>query len=136
MAKPIPFWRTSDSRQRPIDSCSSRAGMMTWTSGAVWAVSIRWVYYTVVKLPRFLLSALLALLLAGCERGPSPRMIGSAAPDFTIKDSDHTVALHELRGKLVVLNFWAAHFGPFTYKIPSPVPLQTRLTPSFTLLRM
>ncbi len=61
-------------------------------------------------------------------------MIGSAAPDFTIKDSDHTVAPHELRGKLVVLNFWAAHCGPCIDAMPSLVQLQKRMGSGVTVL--
>jgi cytochrome c biogenesis protein CcmG, thiol:disulfide interchange protein DsbE len=54
-------------------------------------------------------------------------MIGSVAPDFTVKDSDHTVSLHDLRGKLVVLNFWAAHCGPCVEEMPSLAQLQKRM---------
>ena len=83
---------------------------------------------------RFLLAALLALSVGGCERGPTPRLIGSAAPDFTVTDSDHTVSLHDLHGKLVVLNFWAAHCGPCIEEMPSLVQLQKRLGPRITVL--
>jgi cytochrome c biogenesis protein CcmG, thiol:disulfide interchange protein DsbE len=54
-------------------------------------------------------------------------LVGSAAPDFTVKDSDRTVALHDLRGKIVVLNFWAAHCGPCVEEMPSLVQLQRRM---------
>jgi cytochrome c biogenesis protein CcmG, thiol:disulfide interchange protein DsbE len=54
-------------------------------------------------------------------------MIGSAAPDFTVRDSERTVALHDLRGKIVVLNFWAAHCGPCVEEMPSLVQLQRRM---------
>jgi peroxiredoxin len=67
---------------------------------------------------------LLILSLVGCERGPSLRLIGSPAPDFTVKDSDRTVSLHDLRGKIVVLNFWAAHCGPCIEEMPSLVQMQ------------
>ncbi|HEY6307192.1 MAG TPA: TlpA disulfide reductase family protein [Candidatus Angelobacter sp.] len=87
-----------------------------------------------MNLPRFLLAALLALVLAGCERGPSLRMIGGAAPDFTVKDSDRTVALHDLRGKIVVLNFWAAHCEPCVEEMPSLVQLQRRMGPRIVVL--
>jgi cytochrome c biogenesis protein CcmG, thiol:disulfide interchange protein DsbE len=71
----------------------------------------------------------LALIVAvvGCERGPSPRMVGSPAPDFTVKDSDRTVALRDLRGKIVVLNFWAAHCDPCVEEMPSLGQLQRRM---------
>lgn len=63
----------------------------------------------------------------GCERNPNPRLIGSAAPDFTVRDSDHTFSLHDLRGKTVVLNFWAAHCGPCIDEMPSLVQLQKQM---------
>jgi peroxiredoxin len=61
-------------------------------------------------------------------------MIGSAAPDFTVKDSDRTVALHDLRGKIVVLNFWAAHCGPCVEEMPSLVQLQRRMGSKIVVL--
>lgn len=53
-----------------------------------------------------------ALLLGGCG-GPAPAPagsvgVGSPAPDFTAPDLDGVpVALHELRGHPVWINFWA-----------------------------
>jgi cytochrome c biogenesis protein CcmG, thiol:disulfide interchange protein DsbE len=77
---------------------------------------------------------LLAVLVLGCERNPNPRLIGKTAPDFTVKDSDHTVALHDLRGKTVVLNFWAAHCGPCIDEMPSLVQLQKQMGDRVTVL--
>src|SRR5262249_9211628 len=54
-------------------------------------------------------------------------MIGKSAPDFTIKDSDRTFALHDLRGRTVVLNFWSAHCAPCIAEMPSLVQLQKRM---------
>jgi peroxiredoxin len=48
----------------------------------------------------------LPLLLCACTDSPTARMVGSAAPDFTVKDSDKTLSLHDFKGKVVVLNFW------------------------------
>src|SRR5208283_1530995 len=50
---------------------------------------------------------LLFLSLSGCYSGSRPPRVGSAAPDFTVRDSDRTVTLSQLRGQVVVLNFWA-----------------------------
>lgn len=55
------------------------------------------------------------------------RLVGSTAPDFTIRDSDRTVNLRDLRGKIVVLNFWAAHCGPCIEEMPSLVELQKQM---------
>jgi peroxiredoxin len=92
------------------------------------------VYYTDVHIPRWLFAALLILSLPGCERGPTLRMIGSPAPDFTLKDSDRTVSLHDFRGKIVVLNFWAAHCGPCIDEMPSLVQLQRSMGSKIVVL--
>ena len=70
--------------------------------------------------------ALLTLLLTGCYRGTRPPRIGTPAPDFTIQDADHKVALRDLQGKVVVLNFWATWCGPCVEEMPSLVQLQRR----------
>lgn len=50
---------------------------------------------------------------------------GKAAPDFELKDLDgKTVRLSELRGKAVVLNFWATWCPPCKDEIPWFVDLQ------------
>jgi peroxiredoxin len=77
---------------------------------------------------------MLAVLVVGCERNPNPRFIGRTAPDFTVRDSDHSVALHDLRGKTVVLNFWAAHCGPCIDEMPSLVQLQKQMGDRITVL--
>jgi peroxiredoxin len=71
---------------------------------------------------RISIPILLALVLAGCigcNDQPKIRMIGSAAPDFTVKDSDRTVRLQDLRGKIVILNFWTTWCGPCAEEMPS-----------------
>jgi len=70
--------------------------------------------------------ALLALMSA-CYSGTRPPRIGTAAPDFTVKDADHSVTLSELRGKVVVLNFWATWCPPCVEETPSLVQMQQRM---------
>lgn len=70
---------------------------------------------------------LLTILLAGCYRGSRPPRIGTAAPDFTVQDADRKVSLSELRGKVVVLNFWATWCPPCVDEMPSLVQMQQRL---------
>jgi cytochrome c biogenesis protein CcmG, thiol:disulfide interchange protein DsbE len=73
-----------------------------------------------------LLATLLGFL-AGCYSGNHPGQIGSAAPDFTIQDSDHKVTLSQFRGQVVVLNFWATWCPPCIEETPSLVRMQTRM---------
>jgi cytochrome c biogenesis protein CcmG/thiol:disulfide interchange protein DsbE len=70
---------------------------------------------------------LLSCALTGCDRGSHPRGIGTSAPDFTVKDGDRSVALHDLRGKPVVLNFWATWCPPCIEEMPSLVRLQKQI---------
>ena len=60
---------------------------------------------TSAVLPLILLVLLAGRLVLGA--GPAP-LIGSAAPDFALADLDgNPVRLADLRGKVVVLDFWA-----------------------------
>ena len=69
----------------------------------------------------------LSILLAGCYSGSRPPRIGSSAPVFTVQDDDRKVALSDLHGKIVVLNFWATWCPPCVDEMPSLVHLQQRL---------
>jgi peroxiredoxin len=66
---------------------------------------------------------------SGCYRGSRPPRIGSAAPDFTVQDADRKVSLNELKGKIVVLNFWATWCPPCIEEMPSLVRMQQQLRP-------
>lgn len=67
----------------------------------------------------------LALLLAtGCYHGSRPRRVGDAAPDFSLQDSDRTVALSQFRGQVVILNFWATWCPPCQRELPSLMSMQ------------
>ena len=72
------------------------------------------------------LLAAVTVLLAGCYRGSRPPRIGTAAPEFKVEDRDRRVALSDLRGKVVVLNFWATWCAPCVEEMPSLVQLQQR----------
>ncbi len=70
----------------------------------------------------------------GCDDTPKVRMVGSPAPDFTLQDSDHTVSLHDLRGKLVILNFWTSWCPPCIEEMPSLIQMQAQMAPRVTVL--
>src|SRR5271169_2948509 len=73
------------------------------------------------------LSAIMALGLASCYSGSRPLHIGATAPDFTVQDDDRKVTLRELRGQVVVLNFWATWCPPCIEETPSLVVMQQRM---------
>jgi len=55
---------------------------------------------------------------------PVPPQAGASAYDFTLKDlAGQSVSLSGLRGKKVMLNFWATWCGPCRIEIPSMVKL-------------
>ena len=75
-----------------------------------------------------LVTALL-VVWTGCYGGSRPPHIGNPAPDFTVQDSDRKVSLNELRGKIVVLNFWATWCPPCVEEMPSLVKMQQKMKP-------
>lgn len=71
--------------------------------------------------------ALGLLLTAGCDRGQHPGQIGSVAPTFAVSDGLQAADLSTLRGKVVVLNFWATWCAPCIEELPSLMELQRRM---------
>jgi thiol-disulfide isomerase/thioredoxin len=80
-----------------------------------------------------LLMGLALVLVSGCERGDHPGQIGKTAPQFVVTDAQRSVDLSKLRGKVVVLNFWASWCAPCTEELPSLEAMQHAL-PQLTVL--
>jgi peroxiredoxin len=67
---------------------------------------------------------LTAFLGAGCNKQEEPAIEGNHAPDFTLKDlNGEPVRLSALKGKVVLVNFWATWCPPCREEIPSMVKL-------------
>lgn len=67
------------------------------------------------------------LALSGCYNNSRPTRIGSAAPDFVVQDGDRKLALHDFRGQVVVLNFWATWCPPCIEETPSMVEMADKV---------
>lgn len=63
------------------------------------------------------------MTVLGCNAGSRLPRVGSPAPDFKVEN----VALSQLRGQVVVLNFWATWCAPCVQEMPSLVEMQRRL---------
>jgi len=81
----------------------------------------------IARFPATIVSALILSALSGCYSGTRPPRIGTAAPDFTVRDSEHAVTLSQLKGQVVVLNFWATWCAPCVEEVPSLVQMQQRM---------
>ena len=86
-------------------------------------------------MPRSSLRLLLLplFLLAACDRVPQPPLVDRPAPEFSVQDSGRTVALKDLRGKVVVLNFWATWCPPCVEELPSLVAMQAQMRDQVTV---
>lgn len=71
---------------------------------------------TAAVLPLILLGLLVARLTFGAAPAP---LIGSAAPDFALADLDgNPVRLADLRGRPVIVNFWASYCASCVEEFP------------------
>ncbi len=76
------------------------------------------------------------LLIAGLLVGSAQAATDGPAPDFSLPDAaGNTVALSDLRGQVVLINFWASWCGPCREEMPLLDQLSNKYGPlGFTLL--
>ncbi|MRR53695.1 MAG: TlpA family protein disulfide reductase [Deltaproteobacteria bacterium] len=74
-----------------------------------------------------LISSFFTLVVACSTESSAPRP-GSVAPDFSVKDATgKTVQLSDLRGNVVLLNFWATWCPPCKEEVPALSRLNARM---------
>jgi thiol-disulfide isomerase/thioredoxin len=71
--------------------------------------------------------AMAGMMLCGCDRNTTPSQIGRPAPVFHVSDGRSSVDLASLRGRVVVLNFWASWCAPCLEELPSLEALHHQL---------
>ena len=82
------------------------------------------------------MAVLLALALLGAEPAAALPGVGAAAPDFASRSSSgRNVRLSELRGQVVLINFWASWCSPCRQELPLLSKIYTQYRDAgFTLL--
>ena len=75
-----------------------------------------------------LLPILILVAFLGCSRQQKPAVEGNPAPDFTLNTlNGELVKLSDLKGQVVIVNFWATWCPPCREEIPSMMKLNAAM---------
>ena len=74
-------------------------------------------------------AGLLILFAAPSYNQGEPSLAGSTAKPFSFQEGGKQMQLSDLRGKVVVLNFWATWCPPCVDETPSLIALQSEIAP-------
>ena len=74
-------------------------------------------------------AAVVLIMASPTYRQGEPSIAGSKAPDFSFELGGNPARLADLRGKVVVLNFWATWCPPCVEEMPSLNRLQRQIAP-------
>ncbi|GLI39801.1 TlpA family protein disulfide reductase [Geobacter hydrogenophilus] len=75
-----------------------------------------------------ILPILFLLTLMGCSKEAKPPVEGNPAPDFTLNTlNGEVVKLSDLKGQVVIVNFWATWCPPCREEIPSMMRLNAAM---------
>src|SRR5436190_4514310 len=92
---------------------------------------------TRAKLQLAIITGMLGALSLQCSAplGADGQLVGQPAPTFELRDLEgHRVSLDQLRGKIVMLDFWATWCGPCQISMPIMDRLQKEFSRDVVLL--